>query len=505
MDAVRVDRATGMGGLAVAAVGRASLAGGRSSLSADRASLAVGPARERLAGVVRVPGDKSIGHRALILAALAGGKSVVRGLATGADVASTASCLGAMGVEIAAADGGGDIAAGGSGAASVVTVNPPRGGLRPPTGPLFAGNSGTTARLLAGVLAGQPFLSHLDGDASLRRRPMARVTEPLERAGATVIGAGAGAAGGKRALPFSIRGPRPAGPLRALVHDLPVASAQVKSCLLLAGLYAAGRTVVREPGPSRDHTERLLRALGVTVEAGAGWTSLESGGHPDLPPFELDVPGDFSSAAFWIAAGLLVPGSLIRLPAVGVNPGRTGLLRVLGRMGAQGAVVLEGEGVTAGGEPFADIVVKAVDGGGTGLVATTVGPKEIPSLVDEVPVLALIATQAEGTTVVEGAGELRVKETDRLDAVASQLAAMGAAIEVQGDRLVISGPTPLRPAKVDALGDHRMAMTLAVAGLIARARGPASRTEISGFGSVAISYPEFGAHLGRLLTGREAS
>ncbi len=449
-----------------------------------------------LAGEVRVPGDKSISHRALILAALADGPSRVDGLATGADVGSTITCLGRLGVRV-----------------SQGAVRPPRGGLRPPDGPLEAGNSGTTMRLLAGVLAGQPFRSTLNGDASLRRRPMARVARPLRRMGAQVLARPADG-GDEETAPLEIRGPLPPGPLTAQVHRLPAASAQVKTCLLLAGLHAAGRTTVIEPLPSRDHTERLLRVFGVIVADGdhpgaeanpvGRAVSVESYGRPLLHPVELAVPGDFSSAAFWIIAGLLVPGSALRLAAVGVNPTRTGLLAVLARMGAARAVALEGlqEAVDAadgvgGGEPVADIVVRGLEpararrGSIPGVLRATLVPAaEVPSLIDEVPILAVAATQAEGVTVIEGAGELRVKETDRLEALASELGRMGAHIEAGPDRLVITGPTQLHPARVSARGDHRMAMALAVAGLLTRPVA-GRQTEVAGFETAGVSYPGF--------------
>ena len=456
-----------------------------------------------LAGEVRVPGDKSISHRALILAALADGPSRIDGLATGADVGSTVTCLDRLGVRV-----------------SQGVVHPPRGGLRPPDGPLQAGNSGTTMRLLAGVLAGQPFRSVLDGDASLRRRPMARVACPLRRMGADVLARPADG-GDEETAPLEIRGPLPPGPLTARVHRLPVASAQVKTCLLLAGLHAAGRTTVIEPFPSRDHTERLLRVFGVMVTDGGRLlgggvspgaeagpvghaVSVESDGWPLLHPVELAVPGDFSSAAFWIVAGLLVPGSALRLAGVGVNPTRTGLLAVLARMGATRAVALEGlqEAVDAAdgaecGEPVADIVVRGLEpararrGSVPGVLrATLVTAAEVPSLIDEVPILAVAATQAEGVTVIEGAGESRVKETDRLEALASELGRMGAHIEAGPDRLVITGPTRLHPARVSARGDHRMAMALAIAGLLTRPVA-GRQTEVAGFETAGVSYPGF--------------
>lgn len=496
------------------------------------------PATGPLRGELAVPGDKSISHRALILAALVrDGTSRVRGLASGADVASTADCLRRLGVEIRP---DGDYARVTPGAvAPAVVVIPPRGGLRPPAGPLDAGNSGTTARLLAGALAGQPFRAVLTGDASLRRRPMLRVAEPLARAGAGVALRGEG--GG--CLPLAIRGPIPPRPLAALTHRLPVASAQVKSCLLLAGLHAAGRTTVIEPFPSRDHTERMLGAFGARVRTSGPGASRPPGslpgaaepftaatpvstaivgsdGFPRLSPVDLEVPGDFSSAAFWIVAALLVPGSQVLLRGVGVNPTRTGLLSVLARMGA--GIGVDNARALPGGEPVADVRVGGPSSGPR-LRATTITAAEIPLLIDEVPVLAVAATQAQGVTVFEGAGELRHKETDRLEALAFELGHMGAEVEAEGDRLVVRGPTPLRPARVFSHGDHRTAMALAVAALAAGGGGgggggsvgaagaagvpggehgaaSAPATEIRGFDAVAVSYPEFGDHLEALLS-----
>ncbi len=496
-----------------------------------------------LRGEVRVPGDKSISHRALILSALADGPSRIRGLATGADVGSTIACLSRLGVAIE------------TGGQGELVVRPPRGGLRPPSGPLDAGNSGTTMRLLAGVMAGQPFWSRLTGDASLRRRPMARIAEPLRWMGAHVVargsrGGGAGevagveaagteaagveatAGGAGETAPLDIRGPVPPGPLAARRHDLAVASAQVKSCLLLAGLHAAGRTAVSEPFPSRDHTERMLGVFGVKVAARRGadpgasspgsaasrgespvTVTVEGRSYPRLEPADLEVPADFSSAAFWIVAALLVPGSAVRLPWVGVNPTRTGLLAVLGRMGAGDRVRVENLFEPAGGgEPRADVVVRSPGSPATRrgrpappagfLKAVRVSAHEVPALIDEIPILAVAATQARGTTVIEGAGELRVKESDRLAALVSELGRMGALVEAEGDTLIITGPTPLRPARAFAFGDHRMAMALAVAALVAsahRAGRPAAPTEIVGFEAAGVSYPGFHRDLEALL------
>jgi len=338
--------------------------------------------------------------------------------------------------------------------------------------------------------------------------------------GADVVARGVEGGAGETA-PLDIHGPLPPGPLTAKVHNLTVASAQVKSCLLLAGLHAAGRTTVSEPFPSRDHTERMLTAFGVKVCACGGGSdggprvtvAVDSDGFPHLRPADLEVPGDFSSAAFWIVAGLLVPGSLVRLPRVGANPTRTGLLAVLGRMGAGEWISLENLSESpGGGEPLADIVVRSPGAPAallgrpsppTGwLRAVRIPAAEVPALIDEVPILAVAATQAQGTTVIEGAGELRVKESDRLAALASELGRMGARVEADEDRLVITGPTPLRSARVFAYGDHRMAMALAVAGLVTWAGQPdrpAAPTEVAGFEVAGVSYPGFHRDLEALL------
>lgn len=455
------------------------------------ATKAIAPARP-LRGEVRVPGDKSLSHRALMLAALAtGGTSRIRDLAPGLDVASTARCVAALGARVTLHHDGGPrprLAA---------LVEPPVGGLRPPAGPLDAGNSATTLRLLAGVLAGQPFSSVLTGDASLRRRPMRRIIDPLRESGAEVEALG----GGGEWAPLRVRGPIPPRPLLGRRHRLAVASAQVKSCLLLAGLYSTGRTTVEEPVRSRDHTERLLAMLGVdsgTTPDGAVWVA--GNGRPVITPFDLTIPGDFSSAAFFIGAALLVPGSELRLPGVGVNPTRTGLLEVVARMG--GSVRLDnlrqpGRGA---GEPVADLVISSPsrgNGDGLGLRAAHVTAAEVPGLIDEVPILAVLATQAEGVTVIEGAGELRVKETDRLAALAAELGRMGADIRAGEDRLEISGPTRLSAVRVRSHGDHRLAMALTVAALIA---GPPD--VIEGLSATAVSYPGFHEDLAAIGGGR---
>ncbi len=372
----------------------------------------------------------------------------------------------------------------------MVLEGPGIAGWQAPAAPLDAGNSGTTMRLLLGLLASRPFTATLTGDASLCRRPMDRVVEPLRRMGARI----SGREGGRRA-PLTIRG----GGLRAIHHDSPVASAQVKSAILLAGLFAAGRTSVREPALSRDHTERLLPLFGVAVERDGLLVAVD-GGQILAAPARLAIPGDPSAAAFYLAAALLCPGSRITLQGVGVNPTRTGFLEVLQAMGARVRVeaVRElqpgggpaGSSATAGGpgEPVADLTAESSE-----LRAVDVGGDLIPRLIDEIPILAVLATQARGTTRIRDAAELRVKETDRLTAIAEELRRLGARVDEHPGGLDIHGPTPLRGAVVSSRGDHRMAMALAVAGLVA-----AGETVIAGATSAAVSDPGFFSNLRRL-------
>ncbi len=410
----------------------------------------VRPAR-KLEGEITLPGDKSISHRALILGAIASGPSQVRGLSTGADVKSTAACLRALGVEV----GDSDIAGRGM------------RGLRAAAAPLDCGNSGTTMRLLAGLLAAQDFASELGGDESLSRRPMDRIVGPLREMGA--------AAGWP---PLRVGGKTP---LRGIEYRAPVPSAQVKSAILIAGLYAEGRTAVIETIKTRDHTEVMLGAMGATVNVDG--TRVEVGPTDSLEPLDLHVPGDFSSAAFWLVAGGLVRRSRVRLQGVGVNPTRTALADTLTSIGFQ--IGRSNERFEAG-EPVADLdVVPARD-----LRPLRVNGGLSARMIDELPVLAVAATQLPGTSVITGAAELRVKESDRLAAMAQGLIAMGADVVAQEDGWVIHGPRFLEAARVDSAGDHRVAMALAVAGLIAD-----GTTEIEGAECVDISYPRFFDHL----------
>ncbi|HWV39299.1 MAG TPA: 3-phosphoshikimate 1-carboxyvinyltransferase [Vulgatibacter sp.] len=422
-----------------------------------------------LRGAVAVPGDKSISHRALILAALAEGETRIEGLGSGADVRATLRALRALGARIDEARG-------------VVTVQGagPRG-LSTPAAPIDCGNSGTTMRLLAGALAGAGIPATLDGDESLRRRPMGRVLEPLRTMGARARGAG----GDRERAPLRLEG----GRLRGAAHRLPVASAQVKTALLLAGLQAEGPTRVWEPHLSRDHGERMLAAFGADLRRDDGeWIEIRPGALRS--PGAIAIPGDPSSGAFLIAAAILLPGSSIEVGDVGVNPTRIGWIEVLRRMRAR----VEAEAVDlAAGEPRGIIRAR----GGAPLLATDVGPEEIPALVDEVPILAVVATQASGTTTIRGAGELRVKESDRLAGIAASLRRMGAAVDELPDGLAVHGPTPLAGAEVDAAGDHRLAMGLAVAGLAA-----SGETRIQGAEWADVSFPGYFDVLAALATTR---
>ena len=434
------------------------------------ATKAIAPLR----GEVRVPGDKSLSHRAVLFSAMANGESHLTGVLDSADVRSTIAAVSALGARV-------DVAEGPHGLA--VTVDGwGEAGPSEPLGAVDCGNSGTTARLLLGVLSGWDIHAVLTGDESLSARPMRRVTEPLAAMGARVETTTAGT------LPVGIRG----GALEPRRHELAVASAQVKSALLLAGLRASGATTVCEPAPSRDHTERLLPLFGVSVDRDAsGCVSVS--GPASLVATSFDVPADPSSAAFLIAAALLVPGSDVVLPDVALNTTRTGFLRVLVRMGARIDVDLP---VCPGdAEPVEPVGTIRARHGGV-LRGTTVAPDEVPALVDEVPILAVVAAMANGTTRFEGVGELRVKESDRLAAVVSALQALGATADAVGDTLVVHGPSAFTGAALDSLGDHRLAMAYAVAGLAA-----SESVTIDRFEAIDVSYPSFPADVAALAAG----
>ena len=412
---------------------------------------------ERLAGTVEVPGDKSVSHRAALLGALANGVTEVQGYLEGEDCLRTLTAIQMMGVEVTKK---------GPGHYRIAGVG--LDGLVEPGDVVDCGNSGTTARLLIGLLAGQPFWTLLTGDESLRRRPMKRVVEPLGRMGATIVGR---ADGGR--LPLAVRGAeRP----RAISYDSPVASAQVKSAILLAGLRADGPVTVTEPAPSRDHSEVMLGAFGARVERGERRVTLHPG---PLRATTVQVPGDISSAAFLLVAGAIVRDARLTVAGVGVNPTRTGLLDVLTAMGVTvSRTAVDGP---AEGERIAALSVESAEP-----VGTTVGGTLIPRLIDEVPALAVLAAVARGSTEIRDAGELRVKESDRIAAVTRELGKMGVRIEERPDGMVIPGGQRFRGAHVASGGDHRMAMALAVAGLVAD-----GETVVEDVACVQTSFPTF--------------
>lgn len=424
-------------------------------MSLRRERFVTGPGG-RVAGEIRVPGDKSISHRAALLGAVAEGTTEIGGFLEGEDCLATLAALAAMGVGIDR-----------PGPRAVLVHGVGLGGLRSPSAALDLGNSGTSMRLLAGLLAGQGFDSTLVGDASLMSRPMERVAAPLRRMGADVR-----THQGKP--PIAIRGGRA---LLGMEHRLEVPSAQVKSALLLAGLQADGRTSVAEPGISRDHTERMLEAFGVPVTRTAGAVSVQ--GRARLQAARVEVPGDFSSAAFFIVAGLIAGRDALRIRDVGVNPTRTALIDILGLMGADIRVSPRPD---VAGEPRADIEVRP------GVLRGVAVPESlVPVAMDEMPVLFAAAALAEGETTVTGAAELRVKESDRLAAMATGLAALGVEVQARPDGLTIRGGA-VRGGKVDARGDHRIAMAFAVLG--ARAQAPLAIDDVQ---NVATSFPGFGA------------
>ena len=421
-----------------------------------------------LKGHVRVPGDKSISHRALLFGAIAEGKTTIEGLLPAEDPISTAACLRAMGAEISPVAEG-----------EIITVHGVGlDGLQEPSEVLDCGNSGTTMRLMLGLLAGRDGRHFvLSGDDSLKRRPMQRVGQPLSMMGADVRGRGQG-----NFAPLAVQGCK----LRGAVVGTPVASAQVKSALLLAALTADGTSTVIEPAHSRDHSERMLKAFGADLDVGG-----EMGRHITVRPGaqlqgqHVVVPGDISSAAFWLIAGALVPGADLTVENVGLNPTRTGVLEVLEQMGARIEVINQRD---VAGEPVGDLRVTHGS-----LKAFRFGEEIMPRLVDEVPILSVAACFCDGESQITGAAELRVKETDRLAVMARQLKAMGADIDEHPDGLTIRGGRPLKAAKLDSETDHRVAMSLAVAALMAKGDSTLARSE-----AAAVSYPSFWSDLDRL-------
>ncbi len=408
-----------------------------------------------LRGHIAVPGDKSISHRAVLLGAIGDGETAVHGFGRSGDTEATIAAVRALGVSVDEDD-----------IDSLRVQGVGLRGLREPDAPIDCGNSGTTLRLLAGILAGQQGRFELTGDESLRRRPVDRIAAPLAEMGATVE-----SEDGRP--PLAIEG----GELRGIRYELPVASAQVKSCVLLAGLYAAGQTTVVEPLPTRDHTELMLEAAGVRVTRKQRRVSLGPAEHLRLG--EVDVPGDFSAAAPFIVAATLLPGSELTIHDVGINPRRTGLLDVLARMGARITIFNRHK---SAGEPVGDVDVRAAE-----LTATTVSADEVPRMVDELPLFALAAGRAHGESRVEGAQELRVKETDRIETVTTSLRALGIRITASDDGLGVRG-VPSRPkgGGMSSHGDHRIAMLGAVAGLASR-----EGVELQDAQAVAVSFPGF--------------
>jgi 3-phosphoshikimate 1-carboxyvinyltransferase len=421
-------------------------------------------------GEVSPPGDKSISHRAAILNSLADGTARLTNFAPGADCASTLSCLRALGVRVASVS------------ADLPTIEIEGVGMKGFTEPdvvLDAGNSGTTMRLLTGLLAGQGLFAVISGDASLCSRPMGRLIHPLRLMGARIYGRNR-----DTLAPLAIKGQE----LHGLDYTLPVASAQLKSAVLIAGLFTVqkGRTVVREPALSRDHTERMLQAMGVKIASEGTVATLAP---PPFPPKAIDVqiPGDLSSAAYWLVLGAIHPNAKVTIKGTGVNPTRAGIIDVLLRMGAR--LKIENQR-TANNEPVADLVVESSE-----LTAVNIEGELVPRLIDEVPVLAVAACVARGTTVIKDAAELRVKESDRIAFLANGLSKMGANVEELPDGMIIKGGGKLSGAKCSSHGDHRLAMALGVAGAIAD-----GETLIEDAGVVDISYPGFWQEFNRLAT-----
>ncbi len=412
-----------------------------------------------LHGKLKIPGDKSISHRALMLGALAEGETTIQGLLLGEDPRSTAACFTAMGAEISELN------------TELVTVRGiGLGQIQEPVNLLDAGNSGTTMRLMLGILASHPDRFFMvTGDDSLRSRPMSRVVKPLAEMGAQIWGRKSNSL-----APLAVRGRE----LQPIHYHSPIASAQVKSSILLAGLMAYGRTTVTEPALSRDHSERMLRAFGAQIDLDPETHSATVTGYPTLRGQQVIVPGDISSAAFWLVAGAIVPDSELYIENVGVNPTRTGILVALELMGAD--ITLENQREVAG-EPVADLRVRS-----SKLTSCEIGGDLIPRLIDEIPILAVAAVFAQGTTIIRDAAELRVKESDRLQVMATALTKMGATVSELPDGLEIIGSGSLVGADLDSYTDHRIAMSLAIASLMARGQTTIHRAE-----AASISYPTF--------------
>lgn len=410
---------------------------------------------KKIKGTIKVPGDKSISHRAIILGAIAEGETKIKGFLRGEDCLNTIKIFKQMGVSIEENSQG-----------EVLIRGRGLDGLTKPSSTLEAGNSGTTMRLVSGILAGQNFTSTITGDQSLSSRPMKRIIEPLKQMGAKIE------AREDNFAPLIITG----GKLKGINYVSQIASAQVKSCLLLAGLYAQGETSVSEPVKSRDHTERMLKYFGLEVRDKGLTVSLS--GPARLSGQLVGVPGDISSAAFFIIAAILVNGSEIKIRDIGLNPTRSGIIKVLKQMGTEIIIAKER---TDGNEPVGELIIKS-----SRLKGVKITRELIPFLIDEIPILTVAATQAEGITEISGAKELRVKESDRIKTISSQLNLMGARIEEKEDGMIIHGPTKLKGSRVNTFGDHRMAMSLAIAGLIADGKTTILDTEC-----INTSFPGF--------------
>lgn len=415
-----------------------------------------------LKGIIQIPGDKSISHRAVMFGSLAKGDTRITNFLQGADCLSTISCFQKMGISIE------------NNVDHVIIHGKGLHGLSAPTEILDVGNSGTTTRLISGILAGQNFTSEIIGDASIQKRPMKRIITPLSQMGADIISLKENGC-----APLRINGK----PLSAIHYQSPVASAQVKSCVLLAGLYADGETLVTEPALSRNHTELMLSSFGATVKSVGTTASILP--DPELIGQDIEVPGDISSAAFFIAAALMVPGSEVYIKHVGINPTRDGILRVCVAMGAD--IKMENKRIM-GGEPVADLIVRS-----SSLHGTVIEGDIIPTLIDEIPIIAVLAAYADGTTVIRNAEELKVKESNRLDIMVESLTAMGVDIEGTEDGMIIRGGKPLHGAVIDSHLDHRIAMAFAVASLIAEGTTTITRADC-----VDISYPNFYSDLNSL-------
>ena len=410
----------------------------------------------QLQGDITLPGDKSISHRAIIFSCLSSGRCRISNICSGEDASRTLEIFRQMG-----------IAAEQTGPYDYVIYGMGLQGLSEPATVLYTGNSGTTTRLMAGLLSAQRFFTVLSGDVSLNSRPMKRVVDPLRRMGATIYGRSNG-----NFAPLAITGSR----LEGIDYSLPVASAQIKSCLMLAGLYAHGMTNIIEPALSRDHTERMLEHLGVPVARQASSVSINAA--IEIRPENYEIPGDISSAAFYIVAALIVPGSEIRLRGIGVNPTRTGCIDILKNMGAR--IELENLRYMCG-EPVADIIVRS-----SRLKATAIGGDLIPRAIDEIPVLCIAAACAEGTTVISDAAELRVKESDRIATMCSELKKRGVSADEQKDGMIITGSESLSGGVCQSHGDHRIAMSFAIAGLIAK-----NELAVEDCDCINTSFPEF--------------